>query len=263
MYLKYLLALLSYFSFGLAQQTFLEQPKNTSALIGSNATLNCIVQNLEGEVTWCKDSFCTFGNRKRNQSDSIGRYSIVGNETKGEFNLHIKNLTINDDGLYQCQVTASEKTPALKSTIVGLTVLVAPSSINISQNIKDDKANVKVILRDNTTLECISEGANPAPDINWYLNGQLIKADAEVLDISVKIEKGSNKLFKTTSKLIIRAFTDSKWNEKEIKCEAVNEATKILKVDVSDIKNLQVKCNIYKFIYKKFYVFKISFQTCQ
>jgi membrane carboxypeptidase/penicillin-binding protein PbpC len=246
-----LLIFLSYFSFGISQQVFLEQPKNTSALIGSNVTLNCIVQNLEGEVTWCKDSFCTFGNRKRNQTENTSRYAIIGNETKGEFNLHIRNLTINDNASYQCQVTASEKSPALKSTITGLTVLVAPLSINISQNIKDDKANVKVILRDNTTLECIVEGANPAADINWYLNGQLIRADPEVLEISAKSEKSTNKLFKTISKLIIRAFTDLKWNDKEIKCEAINEATKMLKIDVSDVKNLQVKCNIRMLLNKK------------
>lgn len=54
-----------------------------------------------------------------------------------------------------------------------------------------------------------------------------------------------NKLFKTTGKLIIRATTDTNWNNRNIRCEAVNEATELIKTNLNntDSKLLLAFCN--------------------
>ena len=73
-----------------------------------------------GDIIWCKDGFCAF-TRKRNFTDS--RFSFIGDETKGEHHLNIRNVSINDNANYQCQVTANRNQKAIKSNLAFLTVL--------------------------------------------------------------------------------------------------------------------------------------------
>ena len=42
---------------------------------------------------------------------------------KGEYNLHIKKVTVDDDAKYQCQVSSFEDEKAVKSDWAHLTVL--------------------------------------------------------------------------------------------------------------------------------------------
>jgi hypothetical protein len=103
------------------EQIFIEKPKNTSVLNGTEAILRCQIKNQKGDITWCRDdSFCTFG-RKRNFTDS--RLSLMGNEANGEHHLVIANATINDNTQYQCQVTATDYVEAIKSEWAFLTVV--------------------------------------------------------------------------------------------------------------------------------------------
>lgn len=124
-----------------ALQSFIETPRNTTVQFGHEVMLKCSIKNQKGEVVWCKDdSFCTFG-RKRNFTDS--RLTIAGDESKGlkrfkkclkfkfknfifkigEHHLLIKNSSLVDDTKYQCQVTATDTEPAIKSDFAYLTVL--------------------------------------------------------------------------------------------------------------------------------------------
>jgi hypothetical protein len=102
------------------QQYFIEQPTNVSVLVGGVAHLECTIGNQQGDVTWCKSSFCTFG-RRRNISDP--RMSIVGDEKKGEHNLLIKDVDLHDNTRYQCQVTATDISSHIQSNWAWLTVL--------------------------------------------------------------------------------------------------------------------------------------------
>jgi hypothetical protein len=70
------------------EQEFTVQPKNTSVLEGTESVLKCTVSNQQGEVVWCRDSFCTFG-RKRNVSES-SRLTIGGDVTKGKARENLK-----------------------------------------------------------------------------------------------------------------------------------------------------------------------------
>ena len=45
------------------------------------------------------------------------------NYSKGEYNLHIKKVTVDDDAKYQCQVSSFEDEKAVRSEWAHLTVL--------------------------------------------------------------------------------------------------------------------------------------------
>lgn len=103
------------------EQSFIEKPKNTSVLNGTEAILRCHVKNQKGEIVWCRDeSFCTFS-RKRNFTDA--RMSFAGVEANGEHHLVIASANITDNTQYQCQVTASDYVEAIKSEWAFLTVV--------------------------------------------------------------------------------------------------------------------------------------------
>ena len=109
---------------------------------------------------------------------------------KGEHFLSIGNASIIDDTKYQCQVTAFDKEPSLKSDWAFLTVLsknivlillhfsssvilllllfkVKPSNLYISTPKND--TFVRLINNKSTTINCIAENSNPGCDFIWYL----------------------------------------------------------------------------------------------
>jgi hypothetical protein len=59
-------------------QTISVSPVNTSVTTGDDVILKCTVNNLQGELTWCRNEFCTFG---RNRTITNSRFSIIENLT--------------------------------------------------------------------------------------------------------------------------------------------------------------------------------------
>lgn len=80
----------------------------------------------------------------------------------GEYNLTISPVTLDDDGVYQCQVGVGKRDePAIRSRKAALTVLVAPDRPRIVQGETVTAAeNVPV------ELECVSEGGKPPAEVS-------------------------------------------------------------------------------------------------
>ncbi len=181
----FLFVLLTIFNLETSQisciQTVTESPKNTTILLGEDATLRCTVKNQKGDVIWCKDSFCLF---TRTRSISDPRISLIGDARNGEHHLHIKNITIFDNANYQCQVNAHEMDKAAKSEEAFLTVLIKPSliQIDIDPKIKD---NTTIRLKTNftSTLTCTSENSNPPCHFTWYI-GWIFFLNFSITDLS-------------------------------------------------------------------------------
>ncbi len=73
-----------------------------------------------------------------------------------DWNLEIRNVSLEDDGLYECQILGSKS----RSNAASLTVHVPP------QNTFIDGGRVKEVIEDqNVTLSCISRGGRPAPNV--------------------------------------------------------------------------------------------------
>ena len=118
------------------QQSIIEGPIDMHAKIGDQALLKCKIKNLRGEPQWCIDDFC-LGVAKKDQLTSGGnqyesnlalkgrpRYRIVGDKSKGEFNLLIEPVQLQDNMFFYCMATAASETiKAVKSKKVFLTVL--------------------------------------------------------------------------------------------------------------------------------------------
>lgn len=91
---------------------------------------------------------------------------MVGSDEEGDYSLDIREVTLDDDALYQCQVSSGPRgEPAIRSRSARLLILAPPEPPKILkgpvlQAIEDREVN----------LECVSVGGKPAAEITWVDN---------------------------------------------------------------------------------------------
>lgn len=68
-------------------------------------------------------------------------------------------VLLEDDALYQCQVSASDGVPAIRSQPVRLRVYVPPDPPKVEPEVLKTTAGMSV------QLECESRGGRPAPEV--------------------------------------------------------------------------------------------------
>ncbi|XP_042221317.1 irregular chiasm C-roughest protein-like, partial [Homarus americanus] len=78
-----------------------------------------------------------------------------------DFSLRIQPVLLDDDALYQCQVSASDGVPGIRSHTARLTVYVPPDHPRVKPPVLRTTAGMTV------TLECESSGGRPQPEIQW------------------------------------------------------------------------------------------------
>ena len=118
---------------------FVEEPDDTESLLGSTLILRCRTESLdENQVTWCKNDFCTLG--KSRDLPFYPRYEIIGDAhqgkheslsfdlllplfSSGEHHFQIVNVSLEDMGVYQCQILAGARRAGSMSRKAKLTVL--------------------------------------------------------------------------------------------------------------------------------------------
>uniref|UniRef100_A0A2H8TWA9 Irregular chiasm C-roughest protein n=1 Tax=Melanaphis sacchari TaxID=742174 RepID=A0A2H8TWA9_9HEMI len=209
------------------EQSFVVEPEDQSAVVDSTASLPCRVADLAGQLQWTKDDFALGTNRNLSYH-GYPRYAMTGSDANGEFNLQLNPVTLDDDGVYQCQVgTGKRDEPAIRSRKATLTVLVPPNRPRIVQG-------DKIYTTENSPieLECISEGGKPAAEITWTDgSGNAIEDDIET---SINPMATENKRF--TTKSILKIVPKMEHHNTSIWCQAHNSA-----VD----KKLQTKIHLY------------------
>ena len=94
-----------------SQQSFKEEPTYKEVYPGEEVILPCIINNKEGECRWEKDgSPVGIYNNKY-------EWANTNASEKGDCSLKIKNSSFKyDNGVWQCQVTASDFTQ--KDTLI-------------------------------------------------------------------------------------------------------------------------------------------------
>lgn len=145
-----------------AVQRFRVTPHDLQILEGTDTLLRCEVAARAGKVQWTKDGFALGFSAI---IPGYPRYSVLVDAPHGTYNLQIKNATLEDDAEYQCQVGPAAGNPAIRAN-AKLSIVAAPSSIYIDGYSRN--AKVEVIERQNLTLQCITENANPAAEIVWF-----------------------------------------------------------------------------------------------
>ncbi|XP_034837561.1 irregular chiasm C-roughest protein-like isoform X2 [Maniola hyperantus] len=197
---------------GYQEQRFAMEPQDQSAIVGSRVTLPCRVENKIGSLQWTKDDF---GLGTHRNLSGYERYSMIGSDEEGDYSLDIRDVTLEDDGRYQCQVSSGlNGEPAIRSRYAQLTVLVAPDPPRILQG-----AFIDAIENQPVDIECVSEGGKPAAEITWVDGNQVV--------IKKKVESRVELLpdeqrYRTRS--VLRLVPNKEHHNQTITCQAQNTA---------------------------------------
>ncbi|XP_041426592.1 kin of IRRE-like protein 1 [Xenopus laevis] len=139
---------------------FSQQPSDKVIVAGKSVTLPCVVIGYRGVVQWTMDGLALGAER---DLPGWSRYSVVGEPSLGEHNLHIEGVELSDDAIYECQATQA----ALRSQRARLTVLLPPGDPMIPGS---PVANVLLDVPYNLT--CLAPIAKPAAEITWFRDGK-------------------------------------------------------------------------------------------
>ncbi|CAL1543240.1 unnamed protein product [Lymnaea stagnalis] len=187
---------------------FIDQPANRSAAVDSTVVLNCSVANREGLVQWTKGGFGLGVDR---HLPGFDRYSMVGNENEGVFNLQIQDVTIDDQDWYECQVqTSPTYTNGLRSRRGYLSVVVSPERPSII-----NAPTIPVVLHTPTNITCRADRGKPAAQITWHLDDQRLTHG-----VSVQTQQ-NGKYIDTIGVLTFNATMNDA--SKRIECQAFTE----------------------------------------
>lgn len=109
-------------------QRFAIEPVDRTAIVGDTIILPCRVLNKVGTLQWTKDGFGLGSDR-----DLIGfpRYQMTGNDEEGDFSLQIRNVQLEDDAQFQCQVGAADGIRGIRSRTSIVTVYMPPEAPKI------------------------------------------------------------------------------------------------------------------------------------
>ena len=202
------------------QQKFIQEPSSVTVREGQNVTLECSVSHKAGVLQWTKDDF---GLGTSRSLPGYSRFSMVG-DNNDTWNLHIENITFEDDGRYQCQVGATETVGPIRSQYATLTVLSPPEppvlTVGDMMRVEDGKIAL---------VQCISRGGHPASMIKWKLNGQLVTSGIQE---NVTQMKDSKKMITIST---LKFPVTINLSGSELVCEAENKAnsdTQIVKTQI-------------------------------
>lgn len=81
-------------------------------------------------------------------------------------------MLLEDDALYQCQVSASSGVPGIRSHTARLTVYVPPEPPRVTPAVLSTTAGMTV------TLECESKGGRPPPEVNVVVVFVVVDCDS-------------------------------------------------------------------------------------
>ncbi|CAH1797854.1 unnamed protein product [Owenia fusiformis] len=192
------------------EQSFRTQPHDSEVIHGQTVILPCEVNNAVGMVQWTQDKFALGTER---DLPGYPRYSIIGSQDLGEYNLMISNAQLMDDGVWECQVTPTEYTIGLRSEAAKLTVFVPPDEPTI-----DGEPNVEVTATQPVNLTCTANNGKPAAKISWYTDGELITGNIHT--VTTQHEDGKRENVVSTLEITPTVGDQGKTYE----CQATNEA---------------------------------------
>ncbi|XP_071964428.1 uncharacterized protein [Antedon mediterranea] len=143
------------------------EPKNETVLIGTTVRFQCAINSTHhGKVYWIvllNGQYLSIGDSIREKIDPNirSRYSIVGNSSKGEFHLQIKNVSKSDEKTFLCAYIGTTPLPPKQAK---LTVLVPPSK-DYPKCVTDPPGELAVGQK--ITIACISLGGDPPTRLEW------------------------------------------------------------------------------------------------
>uniref|UniRef100_A0A0B6ZWH3 Ig-like domain-containing protein n=1 Tax=Arion vulgaris TaxID=1028688 RepID=A0A0B6ZWH3_9EUPU len=161
----------------LPQPAFRDTPDRVTFRQGQMAKLECSVESLgTKKVIW------------RRKSDpnplTIGRRTFVDDERISvehvplgpDWHLIIKQVRLDDDGVYECQISSTDRD---LRRYVFLTVKQSDNVLHLGPEI-NITGKTYVEKNQKIRLVCNATGADHSPDsLDWFLNGQKLATDVE------------------------------------------------------------------------------------
>ncbi|XP_038065371.1 irregular chiasm C-roughest protein-like [Patiria miniata] len=152
-------------------QSFIKVPGDTSVSQETTATLECQIDNKEGFLYWLRDGVIISNDTQI--TNGIVRYSIVGDQAAGEYNLRIVSAQEDaDQGSYQCVVTAAGTSERIESRVASLSIQGSGQRLTIVPS--------NAVFTEGTTALMRCRVADKAGTLSWLQNSQPISYDKEV-----------------------------------------------------------------------------------
>ncbi|NP_001089175.1 NPHS1 nephrin S homeolog precursor [Xenopus laevis] len=193
------------------QQVFRVQPDNITIVKGSTALLSCEVEHGTGMVQWEKNGLLLGPDRN---IPGFPRYSMTGDPHKGEYNLRIERIELDDDAEYHCQVGRSEVSLGIISLTALINVLIPPKAPTFEEHAVGSR--VTWVYGVEYTVTCQATDAKPAAVLT------IKKSDLEVSGDS-STSPGSRDRLENTA-LVTKVIPQSSDNGKLLTCLALNPA---------------------------------------
>lgn len=157
----------------LPAQRFAIEPVDKTAIINDTVLLACRVVNKMGAIQWTRDSF---GLGMERELVGYPRYEMTGNDEEGDFSLQIRNVQLEDDARFQCQVGAADGVMGIRSRDAVLTVHVPPDPPTIAEG-----EYMKTTAGTEVSLTCEAQNGKPAAELTWLnQNGNPVPSDQVV-----------------------------------------------------------------------------------
>ncbi|XP_062872517.1 nephrin [Trichomycterus rosablanca] len=191
------------------QQAFRTEPQNVTRRAGATALLKCEVLRASGTVQWVKDGLLLGPHRSL---PGHPRYTMTGDENRGQYHLQIEDIRLEDDSPYECQVGRSKTSRPIVSRTAWLNVQIPPSDPYIMMDSEEPWEEGKEY-----SVTCVAPDAKPAADISFFKDGE------EMTDLwSFTMDGSEDKLLSTHTKVTIRAQRLD--NGKPLVCRVKNPA---------------------------------------
>jgi hypothetical protein len=173
------------------EQNFVIKPSDTNAILGQTVVMKCSVTKQHGDVQWLHDGTALGYDRK---IPGKPRYEITwSTDDDTEYHLKIDNVTVDDEGLYSCQVAPIGDWDTKLEAKAKLTVLVVPQSrpdVHFNDESKNtyDIIHIKQSAIKNTKFTCRVGRTKPVSQIKWFLNGtQLTNSHVVITESTQKV----------------------------------------------------------------------------
>ena len=170
---------------------------------------------------WVANGLCTTSHAMKSSATGRRVSKVLDEGTvvmiassAGLNSLKIRNVNLDDDGIYQCQIGRTVQAREVLSNFANLTVLIPPSQISVTLVLPGT-----IISGKEFTVQCEVLNTRPAPVFTWQT-----PLNAQIVNVSRQSEPMANhsKLLRSISTITLIA--DINQHGREITCEALHVA---------------------------------------
>ncbi|XP_072037646.1 synaptogenesis protein syg-1-like [Amphiura filiformis] len=164
----------------LSEAQFRKSPKDDYAVLGGTAKFACAIRRVrygKGEVSWNYKVAGVAGKQNISSEyllypsldrDRRMRYSIVGNRSRGEYDLQITNVRDTDEATYECVYYQGNADPGLIVNRRRSALLAIGRSPDPGYPLCSMSPSTGVSPLMNITFTCITKGGAPMGKVRWY-----------------------------------------------------------------------------------------------